>query len=137
MSYRSQTRKRFAAWLCLAMMLFAQGAYAAHACVAVDAVMEEAAASMPCHHQQQEALAEQAQQAAEGQADKNLCQNHCLAGNQILDLAKIPAIAPSALAVLFVPRSANDTAQEAAPYTEVPSHPGAPPLAVLHCCFRI
>jgi hypothetical protein len=133
MSHLSRTRKRFAAWLCLAMMLFAQGAYAAHACGAVDTAMDEAMASMPCHQQQ----AAQEQQAEEAQIDKNLCQNHCLAGNQILDLAKIPVVAPSTVAVLPMPVVLADVALYASPFAEIPAHPGAPPIAVLHCCFRI
>jgi hypothetical protein len=133
MIHLSRTRKRFAAWLCLATMLFAQGAYAAHACVAVDAAMDEAMASMPCHQQQES----QVSHAEEGQADKNLCQNHCLAGNQILELAKIPVVAPSAVAGLLLPVAASAAVFLASPVAEVPAHPGAPPLAVLHCCFRI
>lgn len=119
MSHLSRSCKRFAAWLCLAMMLFAQGAYAAHACVAIAAAMDE----MPCHQQDQ--------------AGKNLCQNHCLAGQQTLDLAKLPAVAPAQVSMLFVPHAATVAFFTPSPYAEVPSHPGAPPIAVLHCCFRI
>jgi hypothetical protein len=105
------------------MMLFAQGAYAVHACVSTEAAIEAAAEQMPCHQQEQ--------------SDKNLCQNHCLANQQTLDSAKLPVVAPALVPVLFVPDAPAPAAYSSAPRAEVPVHPGAPPLAVLHCCFRI
>jgi len=111
--------KRLFAWLCLAMMLFAQGAYAMQACVAVESAMDE----MPCHQQQQDS--------------KNLCQNHCLASQQTLDLSKVPAVAPAAelpaLAAPLVPAVALASASCA----KVRWHAGAPPLPILHCRFHI
>jgi hypothetical protein len=123
MNHLSSCRKRAAAWFCLAMMLFAQGAYAVHACVSTEAAIEAAAEQMPCHQQEQ--------------SDKNLCQNHCLANQQTLDSAKLPVVAPALVPVLFVPDAPAPAAYSSAPRAEVPVHPGAPPLAVLHCCFRI
>jgi hypothetical protein len=118
----SRPRKRLAAWLCLAAMLFAQAAYAAHACVSVDAAVDE----MPCH--------EHGNPSDDG---KLLCQSHCLSSEQMLDLAKIPVLAPQDVPVLVLPAAYTPRGLPIRPYAKVPAHPGAPPLAVLNCCFRI
>jgi hypothetical protein len=110
-------QKRLAAWLCLAMMLFAQGAYAMQACVAVAAAVEE----MPCHQQQE-------------QGGKNLCQNHCLASQQTLDAGKLPVVTPAAVPVLVVPLMfAGASTQPADRCGGIALHPGAPPIPIAYC----
>ena len=99
-------------------MLFAQGAYAAQACVAIKAATDE----MPCHQQDQ--------------GSKNICQNHCLATQQTLEINKVPVVAALEPAVLVVPVAAAVSAA-ALPRSKPAERAGAPPLSILHCCFRI
>ena len=110
------------AWLCLAAMLFAQSAYAMQACMAVKAVVDE----MPCHQQEQQPV------------NKNLCQNHCLAEQQTLDVNKVPAVFSMDEAVLVVPvvyvLSIESTRWS---YSRAQARGGSPPLSILNCCFRI
>ena len=119
MNLLSRFHKRVAAWLCLAAMLFAQGAYAAQACVTIEAAMDE----MPCHQSEQ--------------GGKNICQNHCLASQQTLDINKIPAVAAMAYAVLVVPAAVAVAGAASMPLSSPAERAGAPPLSILHCCFRI
>lgn len=111
--------KHPAAWLIFAAMLFAQAAYAMQACIAVEAAMNE----MPCHQQP---------------SGKNLCQNHCLAEQQTLDINKLPAVFPMDEAVLVLPAAGIlSTAAMHRSFAHTSARGGAPPLSVLHCCFRI
>ena len=117
----SRFHKRVAAWLCLAAMLFAQGSNAAQACVAVEAAMDE----MPCHQQEP--------------AGRNLCQNRYLAEQQqALDMNKVPAVFSLDEVVLVLPvASTLSTATSHWPFAHTRARGGAPPLSILHCCFRI
>ena len=115
----SRFHKRVIAWLCLAAMLFAQGAYAAQACLAVEAAMDE----MPCHQSEQ--------------GGKNICQNHCLASQQTLDINKIPAVATMKYAVQVVSTTVAVAGPAFMPLSSPAERAGAPPLSILHCCFRI
>lgn len=87
--------------------------------MAVEAAMD----AMPCHQQDQES--------------KNICQNHCLASQQILDVSKVPPLAASDEVFLVVPMVTAESALPLRATTPVVAHAGAPPLAVLHCCFRL
>jgi hypothetical protein len=78
-------RRRLTAAIAVGALLFAQGAIAAHACLQ-GAVQEV----MPCEQHAAEAVV----------AASLLCRTHCVAETQILDLAKIPLLAPSELPVL-------------------------------------
>jgi hypothetical protein len=119
MSFVSRFQKRLISWLCLAAMLFAQAAYANQACMAV-----EAANVMPCHEQ--------------GPADRNFCQNHCLAEQQTLDASKLPVVFPMEEVVLAVPvAGARSVESVFLSFSRAHARGGSPPLSILHCCFRI
>ena len=116
MPYLTVLQKRLVAWLCLAMMLFAQGAYAKQACLVVKAAVED----MPCHQQEQ--------------GGKNLCQNHCLASQQTLDAGKLPVVTPAAVPVLVVPQMFAGASTQAADHCGgIALHPGAPPIPIAYC----
>jgi hypothetical protein len=112
--------RHVSAWLCLAAMLFAQAAYAAQACIAVAPPADE----LPCHQQEP--------------AGKNLCQNHCLAEQQTLDTGKLPVVYFMDEVVLVLP--AITSLSTPGSHRLIPraiARGGAPPLSILHCCFRI
>lgn len=120
MHFLTVLQKRLAAWLCLAMLLFAQGAYAMQACVAVEAAVEAAMEDMPCHQQEQ--------------GGKNLCQNHCLASQQTLDSGKLPVVGQVAVPVLVVPQMFAGASTQAADHCGgIALHPGAPPIPIAYC----
>lgn len=119
MSLLTRFGRRLIAGLCLTAMLFAQGAYAAQACMAVEAAMSE----MPCHEQEQ--------------GGKNLCQNHCLASQQILDVSKVPPLPAPDDVFLVVPPAIFKVVLPSRQPEPTVAHAGAPPLAILHCCFRL
>lgn len=101
-------------------MLFAQAAYAAQACMAVEALAEE----LPCHQQEP--------------AGKNLCQNHCLAEQQTLDTGKLPVVYSMDEVVLVLPAAISlSTPGSYRLFARAIARGGAPPLSILHCCFRI
>jgi hypothetical protein len=121
----TRCRRRLTAAIAVGTLLFAQGAIAAHACLQ-GAVQEV----MPCE-----------QHAAEAVADATLlCRTHCIAETQILDLAKIPLLAPSDLPVLMFAGVASTAFAVRAPAVRPQSSsPSAapPPLTVLLSRFLI
>ena len=101
-------------------MLFAQAAYAAQACMAVAAPVDE----LPCHQQES--------------AGKNLCQNHCLAEQQTLDTGKLPVVHSMDEVVLVLPAMTSlPTPGAHRLFPRTIARGGAPPLSILHCCFRV
>jgi hypothetical protein len=113
-----------AAVLALVSLLFMQLAVAAYACPMQ--AHEMAAPMADCHGMDR--------------VSPTLCQAHAEPVKQSLDKASTPAVQPFvAAAVLFevvgldplMPRSAQVIP------SSVPAAGAAPPIAILHCCFRI
>jgi hypothetical protein len=119
-----RSHRLVAAMLALVSLLFMQLAVAAYAC------------PMPAH----ETAAPMADCHGMDRANPTLCQAHAEPVKQSLDKASSPAVQPFiAAAVVFevagleqlMPRSAS-----VAPSSK-PAAGAAPPIAILHCCFRI
>lgn len=119
-----RSHRLFAALIVLVSLLSMQLAVAAYAC---PLVAYQAAASMAD---------------CEGTDADNptLCHAHAEAGKQSLDKASTPAVQPFIAAAVLVevaglnqliPRTAS-----VAPYW-MPASGAAPPISILHCCFRI
>lgn len=119
-----RSHRLVAALIALASLLFMQLAVAAYAC------------PMPPH----ETAAPMADCAGMDGMNASLCQAHAQPVKQSLDKAPTPAVQPFvASAVLaevagldqLMPRSAS-----VAPRS-IPAAGAAPPISILHCCFRI
>jgi hypothetical protein len=104
--------------------------------------MQLAVAAYACPMQTGEARAQMAMADCDGMDRMNpsLCHAHAKAGKQSLDKPATPAVQPFIAAAVLVevagldqlmPRSAS-----VAP-ASVPAAGAAPPIAILHCCFRI
>ena len=119
-----RSHRLVAAVLALVSLLFMQLAVAAYACPMQ--AHEMAAPMADCHGMDR--------------VNPTLCQAHAEPVKQSLDKATTPAVQPFvAAAVLFevvgldplMPRSAQVIP------SSVPAAGAAPPIAILHCCFRI
>jgi hypothetical protein len=102
--------------------------------------MQLSVAAYACPMQAPEMAAPMADCQGMDRASATLCQAHAEPVKQSLDKAGTPAVQPFvAAAVLFevaaleplMPRSAS-----VAP-SSIPAAGAAPPIAILHCCFRI
>jgi hypothetical protein len=131
--YRA-TRIRFAAALAaIACLLFSQLAVAAYAC---PALLHAAAASMP----QSADRSDNGNGPCTGHdaARPGLCQFHCNPPELSLNHAQIDAppvllVASHPLSESCEPKALASTARPA----DRPLRSHAPPLSILHCCFRI
>ena len=73
-------------------------------------------------------------------AQAGLCHAHDQAGNQSLDKPELPQIQPFmavALVTTLIPTDASWGATATLPEAASLAHATAPPLSILHCCFRI
>jgi hypothetical protein len=128
-------RRIFRRWIAGTLVfaiLFTQIATASYACPLYAAAGEaETASVMPCAEMAGTTMALDAEQ-------PGLCQQHCQFGHtqQAGDAAALLALPAPLLTLLFVltpaaPTQANSTAAD-------PSRrDAAPPLSVLHCCYRL
>lgn len=130
-------RNRFAtALFALFSVLFMQLAVAAYACPGISNALAPVEAQAMMSHQDMEGC--------EGMPDKDLpslCFAKSQEGTQSLDKPASPAPAQLAPVVLipFVridPRFQQPDTQWRIDF-DAPPPSGAPPLAILHCCFRI
>lgn len=72
-------------------------------------------------------------------AQPNLCAAHCQSGQQSVDVKPAPTV-PPALPASSYPVVPSALLAEPAPTLAGVDHPPpavSPPLAILHCCFRI
>jgi hypothetical protein len=124
----------FAVVLAISSMLFMQLALAAYVCPGTSpsgATMIASSANMEmpgCDGMDMEQVA--------------LCHAHAQdqGSKQTLDKADLPAVTPfiaSQLIQTLVPALIFSPAHYSAYAIQYPSHSPAPPLAILHCCFRI
>lgn len=69
----------------------------------------------------------------------NLCAAHCESGQQNADGKPAPTVPPALLASLYpvVPSTPRDRPTLARAAVDDPPRAASPPLAILHCCFRI
>ncbi len=130
MAIRRIVRRWLSGWVVLAIV-FTQLATAAYACPALDASDPAAGnAAMPCAEMMGAGMVLDADQ-------PGLCQQHCQFGNtqQAGDPAHAFALPEVTRALLFIVSPASDAhvAPAAAPQVR---RNAAPPLSVLHCCYR-
>lgn len=118
--------------LAISSTLFMQLALAAYVCPGMSqggGMMMASSADMPgCDGMDMEQAA--------------LCHAHAQdqGSKQTLDKADLPAVTPfiaSQLVQTLVPVSVFSPSQYSAYAVQYPAHSAAPPLAILHCCFRI
>lgn len=133
---------RLIARLLIGVIVFAQVAVAAYACPAMPAgsmsdgagyaaLMGDLGASagvdgMPTGFRVDSAL-------------PNLCIAHCQVGQQNADGKPAPTVPPALLASLYpvVPSTPRDRPTLARAAVDDSPRAASPPLAILHCCFRI
>jgi hypothetical protein len=134
----TRTIQRAVARMLVAFFLFAQMIVAAHACQLMPAYGADAGAASYM------TLASNSSADMPAGCNKtkvdsaNLCAAHCQAGHQNTDAAQIPAVPGGVLTVSYVmpPASAaSNLAYYSTPAEAVTA--ATPPLAILHCCFRI
>jgi hypothetical protein len=130
-------RNRFAtALLALFSVLFMQLAVAAYACPGISTALVPVEAQAMMSHQDMEGC--------EGMPDKDLpslCFAKSQEGTQSLDKPASPALAQlvSVVLITFVGIDTRLQQPDTQWRTELDAPPpsGAPPLSILHCCFRI
>jgi hypothetical protein len=128
------------------LLLFMQLAVAAYACPTLFPVVTEAqerAMSSAVH----EPMAGDANSHMQAMGDcmetdkdnPNLCAGHCHYGQQNFDRASTPSVSPALLTGLYVIPLPQEKAVLGLRVITSDVLPSAapPPLAVLHCCFRI
>ncbi|MDD5295395.1 MAG: hypothetical protein PHU46_00650 [Rhodocyclaceae bacterium] len=130
---------RLASRVLLAVMLFAQFALAAQACVGPGnmsrtlhqaAPVAKSAETMPCHHHGQGNVAAQSEMPA------NLCVAHCTAGDQSSDTFQVFVHAAPALPVLSVALLPEEVASSEALTLDAPTPAASPPIPILFGAFR-
>lgn len=146
--------RAFKRWLCLAMvgvLVFAQSSIAAYACPAMSGSAQDAMSSASAVESVGEAKSTDAMPAAVDstvsssapeQMDPSspaMCAAHCDYGNQSADHASAPTIQAALLTTLYTLPGLTVPIGRARPLFDQPSPQAAssPPLAILHCCFRI
>jgi hypothetical protein len=119
----------------IASLLFLQLATAAYACAMHSTPADASMAGMPCA----EAMAG-GDMATMDPDQPGLCHEHCKGGSQTIEPAATVALAAPAMVMLFVITAPAAPEGEASVWqaqrVERDSAP-PPPLAILHCCFRI
>lgn len=123
--------RRWLSSLLVLAILFTQVATAAYACPAMGA--SDRAAALPCAGMMGAGMALDADQ-------PGLCQQHCQFGNtqQAGDPAHAFALPEVTRAVLFVVNPELDAHAAPAPWAAREARrEAAPPLCILHCCYRI
>ncbi len=129
--------RRLMAFMAIVGLLWSQFALAAHACPGMASDM-----GMAATHQASQANPHAGMPGCEqmAQAEPALCLSHCLGQHTSLDKVEAPVVlGPPATPVLQLAHAASH-AELAVPRTGasvLTARAGAPPLAVLHCCFRI
>lgn len=125
--------RRWLSGVLVLAILFTQVATAAHACPALGASEPaSASAAMPCAGMMGAGMALDADQ-------PGLCQQHCQIGNaqQAGDPAHAFALPEVTRALLFVVNPVPDAHVAPAPWAaRRVRRDAAPPLSVLHCCYR-
>jgi hypothetical protein len=126
-------------WIARAMvgvLLFAQVAVNAHACPAMGMVPSEAGASIVSDASSAATDSSSAQMDPSAPA---LCLAHCDHGQQSADHAGAPIVQAALLTTLYTLPPLTESTGRARPLLDQPRPQAAssPPLAILHCCFRI
>jgi hypothetical protein len=115
-----------AALIALASLLFMQLAVAAYACPMQAREAPAPMAMADCHNTDR--------------INPSLCHAHAEATKQSLDKAATPAVQPFIAGAVLVEVAGLDQLMphsvSVAP-SSVPAAGAAPPIAILHCCFRI
>ncbi len=134
---------RFIARLLIGVLVFAQLAVAAYACPAMSA----GSATGDAAHAAMLGQGMTSVTGADGMpgapsldpSQPNLCAAHCQTGQQNADGKPAPTVPPVLLASLYPVVPAAPRAQPALALAAVDDPPpvASPPLAILHCCFRI
>jgi hypothetical protein len=117
-------RQRLIAIAAAAALVFAQGVVAAHACMLAAAQSMPDADAMPCHGGAAEHV--------------GLCKVHCQVDQQSVDQGKSP-VAGDVGSLAFVTGAFHVGAADlkgSARIAHASEQPGAPPLRLMHCCFR-
>ncbi|MBI5718722.1 MAG: hypothetical protein HZC37_13660 [Burkholderiales bacterium] len=134
---------RFIARLLVGVLVFAQAALSAYACPVMPAGSmsgKEPAAMLG--EQSRPGLGSNGMPAGSSRLDSaqpNLCAAHCQSGQQNVDGKPAPSV-PPALPASFYPVVPSAGLAESAPTrvrVDRPPPAVGPPLAILHCCFRI
>tara|TARA_B100001105_G_scaffold201585_1_gene165279 strand:- start:3761 stop:4195 length:435 start_codon:yes stop_codon:yes gene_type:complete len=136
---------RFIARLLIGVLVFAQVAVAAYACPAMStgSVSGEPGHSAPMGMGQGIASAMGVGGMPDGArvdpSQPNLCAAHCQTGQQNADGRPAPTVPPALLASLYpvVPAAPRTQLALARAAVDDPPPAASPPLAILHCCFRI
>ena len=117
-------RSRKVAWWLMAMLVFAQGAMVANACLAANSARADAVAAATHEGCDMEAR------------NVNLCRYHCADQyNNSSGAPQVSLFAP-ALAALPSPIRVDAVASRVEAWTPV-VHATGPPIPIRHCCFRI
>lgn len=139
----SRNMSRFIARLLVGVLVFAQAALSAYACPVMPAgSMGDMEPGAMLGEQSRPGLGIDGMPAGSWRLDSaqpNLCAAHCQSGQQNVDGKSAPAV-QSALPASLYPIVASALLAEAAPTLAGVGHPPpavSPPLAILHCCFRI
>lgn len=146
--------RAFKRWLCRVMigvLVFAQTSIAAHACPAMSGAAQdnarptptgESVAQAPCADAMPAGAKSAVTSFAPDQMDPSspaLCAAHCDHGKQSADRASAPTIQAALLTTLYILPAPTVPVGGARSLFDQPSPQAAssPPLAILHCCFRI
>jgi hypothetical protein len=120
-----RSHRVLAALIALVSLLFMQLAVAASACPMQTQEKPMAMAMADCHMERM---------------SPSLCQAHAEAGKQSLDKAPTPSVQPFVPAAVLVEVAGLDLLTPPSRgifASSVPSSGASPPIAILHCCFRI
>lgn len=135
----------------IGVLLFAQMAIAAYACPAMGGMAADMASSAPagevagrppCMETMPAATQASGMGFSDNQMDPSspaLCAAHCDYGQQSADHADAPTVPAVLLTTLYTLRALTVRIGRIGPLFDQPSPQAAssPPLAILHCCFRI
>ena len=134
---------RFIARLLIGVLVFAQVAVAAYACP-VMSTGSFSGLSGPAPQMGQSMTSAMRFDGMPGGSHldpslANLCAAHCQSGQQNADGKPAPTVPPALLASLYPVVPSTPRAHPTLARTAVDDPPPAasPPLAILHCCFRI
>lgn len=146
--------RAFKRWLCRVMIgvvVFAQTSIAAYACPAMSGSAQDTATPVAAAESMARAPCADAMPAGAGSAGLRsapapmdpaspaLCAAHCQYGTQSADHASAPTVPAALLTTLYILPAPIVPIGRARPLFDQPSPQAAssPPLAILHCCFRI
>lgn len=146
--------RAFRRWLCRVMvgvLVFAQASIAAYACpgmsgsaqdVSTTVPAAESAVAAPCAQAMPVVTESAVTSSAPDQMDPSsqaLCAAHCDYGNQSADHSSAPTVQGALFTTLYILPGLSLPIGCAQPLFDQPRPQAAssPPLAILHCCFRI